>query len=228
MVTHDMHRCVGLADRRGDSDAPRAARPARRLGVGPGFHGNPAGALLDAQRCLAQQMEALAAARALCHHAPAPRARHHPPLGAFTTDLRGAIMSADPSIGALLGRAPEGLFGASLAALVALPDRRRFGHHLCELIENPDRGEWQTRFNREGSLITISVALRIEVLPGYRLLQWFVRDLRELRRAQTEVLAREESVRGATRLLRRLARENTRLRRRLDGGQWGVGQPGRN
>src|SRR3954463_13335381 len=102
--------CTDVLDSRIDA-AIRTLRALRGLRAGSAWDrdsdGTPAGALLDAQRCLARQMEALAAARALCHHAPAPRARHHPPLGAFTTDLRGAIMSADPSIGALLGRAPE-------------------------------------------------------------------------------------------------------------------------
>jgi hypothetical protein len=175
-----------------------------------------AGALRHAQRCLTLQMEALAAARAMCDRAPAPRPRTHgAPTGSLTTDQRGVIVRADASVGALLRRLPAELVGAPLAAIVALPDRRRFGHRLCELIENPDHGEWQTRLSRAGSLISLSVSLRVEVVPESYLLRWWVRDLRELRRAQAETFARQESVRGATRLLRRLARENSRLNSRL-------------
>jgi PAS domain-containing protein len=194
--------------------------------------GGPAGradsasrTLRNAQRLLAAQIEDLAAARAVCDHAPAPRAQPAP-LGMITTDLRGVITGLDGAIAVLLRRDPSDLIGRPIAAIVSLPDRRRFGHHICELIENPDHGEWQTRLSRGGSLITISVALRVQVVAGS--LRWFVRDLRELRRAQTETFARQESVRGATRLLRSLARENRRLNRRLTQDLPGTDLPGSN
>ena len=222
--------CTDVLDSRIDAAIRtlRALRMLRALAAnGHDTPISPAPALRDAQRSLTLQMEALAAARAMCHRAPLPRP-HEAPLGALVTDQSGTIVRADAAVAALLHRSTDELVGAPLAALIALPDRRRFGHHLCELIENPDRGEWQTRLSRAGSLICMSVALRIEVLPGSRLLRWSVRDLSELRRAQAEAFARQESVRGATRLLRRLARENSRLRRTLSPGLPGSDPAGSN
>jgi PAS domain-containing protein len=207
--------CTDVLDARIDA-AIQTLRALRgmRAGSAPG-PAEETPALLDAQRRLMQQIEALAAARAMCHRAPRPRPRRHSPVGTITTDVRGVIVHVDRSLAGLMRRDPQTLVGRSMAAIIALPDRRRFGHHLCELIENPARGEWQTRLRRDGSLVSISVALRIEVIPGSGLLKWCVRDLRDLRRAQSETYARQESVRGATRLLWRLAQESSRLSRRL-------------
>jgi PAS domain-containing protein len=110
--------------------------------------------------------------------------------------MKAVITGANQAAAALLARDLHDLVGTPLASLIASPDRRSFRRRACELIENPDSGEWQTRIIRHNSLIAVSVALSIEPVPGPtgapRAMRWFIRDLRPLRRAQSEAMAREE------------------------------------
>jgi hypothetical protein len=111
--------------------------------------------------------------------------------------MNAVITEVNPAAAALLRREPRSLVGTSLASHIAQPDRRLFRRRLCELLENPESGEWQTRIIPCGSLITVSVGLTVQVIVGdhreARGLRWVMRDLRELRRAQSEAMAREEA-----------------------------------
>jgi PAS domain-containing protein len=121
---------------------------------------------------------------------------HPAPQGLIETDMKAVITGANHAAASLLARDLHDLLGTPLASLIASPDRRAFQRRACELIENPDSGEWQTRIIRNNSVIAISVALSIEPVPGPtgapRAMRWFIRDLRPLRRAQSEAMAREE------------------------------------
>jgi PAS domain S-box-containing protein len=123
-----------------------------------------------------------------------------PGIGYVDTDLAGQIIGLNHSAAAILGEDRDHAVGRSLAAMIALPDRRRFGARLCELLENPDTGEWQTRVAPSGSLITISVALSLQPRATGRgapqALRWEVRDLRSLRRAQSAAFDRAQSAAG--------------------------------
>jgi PAS domain S-box-containing protein len=142
------------------------------------------------------------------------------PFGYITTDMDAAITEVNRAAAGLLRREPRSLIGTALAAHIAQPDRRLFRRRLCELLENPESGEWQTRIIPCGSLITISVGLAVQVVPGANgeasSLRWVMRDLRELRRAQSEAMAREEARYSSARRAQHLEEENRLLRTRLD------------
>ena len=144
-----------------------------------------------------------------------PAAVQSPPLtpapqGLIETDMSAVITGANHAAADLLARDLHDLVGTPLALLIAAPDRRSFRKHACELIENPDSGEWQTRIIRSNSVIAISVALSIEPVPGPTgapdSMRWIIRDLRPLRRAQSEAMAREDQRYG------RQTRKNRRRR----------------
>jgi hypothetical protein len=115
-------------------------------------------------------------------------------VATLVTDSSLLIRQADEATCVLLDRTPRELVGVAVAELVALPDRRRFGIRLCELLENPAK-EWQTRLILPRSRITISVGVSVAVADSGqpRRLGWMIRDLRGLRRAQTELLLRQQA-----------------------------------
>ena len=81
------------------------------------------------------------------------------PQGLIETDMKAVITGANYAAASLLARDLHDLVGTPLASLIAAPDRRAFRRRACELIENPDSGEWQTRLIRNNSVIAVSVSL---------------------------------------------------------------------
>ena len=154
--------------------------------------------LRSADEGLSRQMETLAAAR----EATRRECRRFEdlfdsaPIAYIETDLGTTILNANQRAASLLGKERRLLVGEPLPHFIAAPDRRRFRRHMGELMENPQSGEWQTRIAPCNSMITISVALTVQVPPEREgaSLRWVVRDLRELRRAQAESMTREESL----------------------------------
>jgi PAS domain S-box-containing protein len=135
------------------------------------------------------------------------------PVGHLETDLSGVITRVNHVAAAMLKRPGSELLGQRLSECIAQPDRRQFERRVCELVENPESGEWQTRLVQPDSVITISVGLSVTMEAGDgepRGMRWVVRDLRELRRAQSEAMAHQDSLRRSA---ARAEEPENRLRR---------------
>ena len=135
-------------------------------------------------------MEELAAARSQVQALESrPRARCR--VSQVQTNLGGLISSADEVLGLLLQRPARGIIGLPLSSLIAGPERRVFAERTKALMEGPDGAEWETRLLAPGAHVGVPVAITLERGPAASL-NWYIRDLTDLRRAQARVMHLEQ------------------------------------
>ncbi|HYE61307.1 MAG TPA: hypothetical protein VD997_04865 [Phycisphaerales bacterium] len=135
-------------------------------------------------------LEELTAARAKVQALESrPRARCR--VSQVQTTLGSMITSADEVLGLLLRRPVRALVGTHLPALIAGPERKLFAERAKALMEGPEGGEWETRIIAPGALVGVPVAISIERGPEGTL-NWYIRDLSELRQAQARVMQLEQ------------------------------------
>lgn len=135
-------------------------------------------------------LEDLAAARSAVEALESrPRARCR--VSQVQTTLGSLITSADEVLGLLLQRPPRTFVGMPLANLIAGPERKIFSERARALMEGAEGVEWETRLAAPGARIAVPVAITLERGQDGTL-NWYIRDLTELRRAQSRVMELEQ------------------------------------
>jgi hypothetical protein len=119
-----------------------------------------------------------------------PRARCR--VSQVQTNGGYVITSADEVLGLLLQRASQSVIGAPLSSLIAGPERKIFAERAKLLINGSDGAEWETRIIARGALTSVPVAITLERAPDGTL-NWYLRDLTELRRAQSLLMQLEQA-----------------------------------